>query len=424
MPNECKEKIDAVFGVVKSGSHDKAEKLDLIKCSLFCGKLKSKVPMIRLNLSQVTHPPKTFFRPGDTLEVKSVRINETGTFSLNIIPLKQFRIFNRTSQEKTLMRSPLLIFIQAKAEYYLDGFTLAVFKALLTADRSNLSNEWKEVFKRLGVFHIFAISGMHIGILFLWLSFVLQRLVSFPNRWVLKGYGVLVSDVVCIVLIVLFLDMIGMPISAERAVLMLTWWLLVKHVLFWQPAWLILCAVALIVLTENHAVLGQLSFQLSFLSVAGILFLLPLLPISSRADSIVPKVFKMSSSTVIVSFWLLLFTIPIIQQLVDQRSLLAPLNNLIHISFISLIFLPILLVVLLFNLFTFYLGISFGEYQLYTLVHLFGKCWEKLLTVNDTVNDLFLIDIPYNWSPFSMISYWAFLLLIVQFLKWRRKERK
>ncbi|MCG8333614.1 MAG: ComEC/Rec2 family competence protein [Proteobacteria bacterium] len=423
-PDVCTGETDTVIGVVKSDSHDNKEHIDLIKCSLFCGRLKSRVPTIRLDLRQATRQTKVSYRPGDTLEMKSLHIKKTGVFGITGTPTKQFRIYNRTSQEKTLMRSSLLIFIQAKAEYYLDGFSLAVFKALLTADRSNLSNEWKAVFKRLGVFHIFAISGMHIGILFLWLSFVLHKMVAFPNKWVIKGYGVLAGDIACIVLIVLFLNMIGMPISAKRAVLMLIWWLLVKHVFYWQPIWLILLAVALIVLMENHAVIGQLSFQLSFLSVTGILILLPLLPIPNRADSYIQKIFKPSFSTVVISLWLLLFTMPVVQQLVEQRSLLVPLNNLVHITFTSLIFLPISLIVLGFNLFTFYFGFSSGEYQLYTVVHLIGKCWEKLLTVNDTVNNLFLIDIHYDWTPYSMLSYWAFLILIVQFLKWRQRENR
>lgn len=424
LPDECTEEIDSVIGIVKNDSHDNKAQIDLIKCSLFCGRLKNKVPVIRLDLSQATLKKKASFRPGNTLEIKAVQINEKGVVGLTVVPANGFRIYNRTSQEKTLMRGPLLIFIQTKAEYYLDGFSLAVFKALLTADRSNLSNQWKTTFKHLGVFHIFAISGMHIGILFLWLSFVFQRIVAFPNKWVLKGYGVFVSDMACIVLIVLFLNMIGMPISAERAVLMLLWWLLVKHVFYWQPIWFILCAVATIVLAENHAVIGQLSFQLSFLSVAGILILLPILPIANQGDSLIQRTFKLSFSTIAISFWLLLFTMPVVQQLTYQRSLLIPLNNLIHISFISLIFLPILLVVLLFNLFTFYFGFSFGEYHLYTIVHLIGKCWEKLLILNDSFNELFLFDIHFHWTSFTMKLYWALLVLIIQLLKWRQGKKR
>lgn len=84
----------------------------------------------------------------------------------------------------------------------------AVYRALVLGDRTSLSPEAKELFRQTGTAHLFAISGLHIGLIASFLFLVFGRLdprVKF----------------LCVGLLLLFyLLLVGSPPSAVRAFLM------------------------------------------------------------------------------------------------------------------------------------------------------------------------------------------------------------
>jgi ComEC/Rec2-related protein len=416
LPDICQETIHILQGTIKSDSHHLDSQLDFINCIVWCKDIPTKKAITRLYLPKPENNSKRYFQPGDRIELKNVKIVDEGIYGLKVKADSGFRYFNLSSQERTLNRNQLFFYIQSKARYYLDSFSLNMVKALLTADRSDLGLYWSNAFRQLGIVHIFAISGMHIGILFLWFVFVCRKIVSFPNILIYKGYGILIGDIVSIILILLFLNMIGMPISAKRAVMMLLWWLIIKHLMAWQPLWFVIFGTALVILMEMPVAIGQVSFQLSFLSVFGIISILPILPRNKGADSTLERILKYLMSTFIISCWLMLFTLPVTQNLVEYQSLLTPINNVIHIAFISLIFLPLLILVLFFNLIGFYFGFVPGEFYIYSLVNICSQFWKKMLTINLTANSHFLFQIPFQWNRFTVSLYWSLLFLTARLL--------
>ncbi|MBR6932526.1 MAG: ComEC/Rec2 family competence protein [Bacteroidales bacterium] len=58
--------------------------------------------------------------------------------------------------------------------------TAALLKALLTGDRSSLAKETVAVFRKAGASHLLALSGLHIGILYLLLGYVLAPVGHSP----------------------------------------------------------------------------------------------------------------------------------------------------------------------------------------------------------------------------------------------------
>ncbi len=203
---------------------------------------------------------------------------------------------------------------------------------------------------------------------------------------------------------------------------MLAWWLLIKHLFHWQPLWFVLSGVALGVLLNNPSVIGQVSFQLSFLSVAGILAILPFLPTGSFENALPLKTLKRAFSTFIVSCWLLIFTFPIVHSLTGYQSLASPLNNFIHIFFVSTIFLPALFFVLGLNLLGFYTGIEPGEVYIYSLVNFLARIWEKILIWNDSLSSHLLMQIPFEWNAVTLSLFWGFLIAIPICLHQYRNE--
>lgn len=89
----------------------------------------------------------------------------------------------------------------------------AILLAMILGDKGNLSYEWTEKFRVCGISHLLAISGWHIGIIFLFLNIIL-----FPIGRI--KYGQYVKSIIIILVIWLYAAMVGYTPSVCRAALM------------------------------------------------------------------------------------------------------------------------------------------------------------------------------------------------------------
>jgi len=140
------------------------------------------------------------------------------------------------------------------------GFT----QTLLLGDKKDLDPLLLGKFQQAGLAHILAISGMHIGLLFL----MLERITFWFERTLklLVVLGVLWSYVV----------LLGFSPSASRAVLGISIWLLLKYTYKWTSAVHILLLSAFISLCFNPYLIFDVGFQFSYSAVLGILLFYPL----------------------------------------------------------------------------------------------------------------------------------------------------
>ncbi|MBU2514792.1 ComEC/Rec2 family competence protein [bacterium] len=409
LPEVCIEQIDHLSGVANENSLGNSGYHRFSKLTIWCKGHQIFKPFGNLPVDPQTKLKTRWLNPGSRYEFKNIKLEEVDSWTLTIQPKKNFQLFNLTSQDKYLNRSYLLVYIESKVEYYLDGFPRSIFKALALANRSEFSPKLRTALKDLGISHIFAISGMHIGIFYLWLTFFLRRFTSFPLAIIKKGNASLIIDLTSLLLIFGFLQIIGMPISAQRAIMMLAWWIIIKHLFYWQSVWFILLGVATVVLAFQPAAIGQLSFQLSFLSVAGILLILPFLPRTLTRDSYLKKTCKAVCSIFIISLWLLAYTFPIINQLTEKQSFIIPLNNVFHILFMSLVLLPIFILVLFALIFGYFSGVVFAELYLFTIVSFTCHLWKEILYGNESLNSIMQFSLGFNWNGLSMGLYWSIL---------------
>lgn len=146
----------------------------------------------------------------------------------------------------------------------------ALAQALLLGLRGQLPDAVSDNFRRAGVAHLLAISGLHLGILLLLTVGTLHRLLGRHTHAPLAlAFG----------LIWLYVLTSGAPASAVRAAIMGSVYLaalgLGRPRESLLPA-LALSAVAMTVLEPR--IVAQISFQLSFAAMAGIVLALPWLP--------------------------------------------------------------------------------------------------------------------------------------------------
>ncbi len=142
--------------------------------------------------------------------------------------------------------------------------------AMLLGDRTGISQETKEAFRKSGLSHILAISGLHIGIVYLFLNSLLSFLDRLPM-------GKATRTIITIIILAAYAFITGASPSVCRAVLMISMISLGK--LFFQETngLNLLATTALLLLVIDPRSLFQVGFQLSFSAVAGIMLLTPLL---------------------------------------------------------------------------------------------------------------------------------------------------
>lgn len=145
---------------------------------------------------------------------------------------------------------------------------LAMLRAILLGENSQLQRVWKDRFRRTGTYHILVVSGLHVTVLAAFLVFLL-RLLGLPQTWTLMlatigawGYAALT----------------GCHTSVIRAAAGLTLFLLAGYFFRQRRLLNILAAIAIVFLVVDPAQLFEAGFQFTFLAVAMIgAFAVPLL---------------------------------------------------------------------------------------------------------------------------------------------------
>lgn len=154
--------------------------------------------------------------------------------------------------------------------------TAALVKALVIGDKGGITPEQRELLARGGVSHIFAISGLHLGLIALFLYSAALVLYRRSETFLLLAPPKRLLPLLVIPLLFVYLLLTGNALPTRRAFLMiLAGGLLLLGARRMRPLRL-LASIAFILLLFEPLALFEPSFQLSFAGVLGILLLLPL----------------------------------------------------------------------------------------------------------------------------------------------------
>ena len=183
-----------------------------------------------------------------------------------------------------------------------DG-TAALVKALALGDKSSLAPEVTAAFRASGAAHILALSGLHLGIFYLCLSYLLAPLGRSPR----------VKKIKCVIIILLsaaYVIVAGASASLVRALIFIilreSAQLLCRKISLLR----ILLAALMIQLIISPGEITSAGFQLSYLAVGGIAILYPwlegLYPAGGRLD-FVRKIWQLLALSISCQ----LFTAPV-----------------------------------------------------------------------------------------------------------------
>jgi len=217
---------------------------------------------------------------------------------------------------------------------------VALLQALSIGDKALISQDMWTVFSRLGINHLVAISGLHIGLVamaaFLLTGF-LWRCSARLCLWLPAPHA---QAVVAIFMAAGYSTMAGFSIPTQRAMIMLFVIMAGKLLLKHMPTGRQLPVAAFLILLFDPISVISAGFWLSFVAVVAIYVALCR---DNQQISAIKKLIKVQ--------WLItLFLMPLTLFFFKQASLISPLVNLLLIPVFSFLIVPIALLISLLNL--------------------------------------------------------------------------
>jgi competence protein ComEC len=233
----------------------------------------------------------------------------------------------------------------------LSNTTSPIYTALILGERQGLASKLREPFDRSGVSHIMAVSGLHLGLV-AWLFFIsIKWLLSLSYRVTLVTDIRKLAAIITTVPVIAYGLLTGLQISTQRAMVMVLVFLWSFIIGREKDVWSSLSLAALIILTLNGDALFTISFQLSFVAVAGILWLAPL--IFSRIakfkkdkeffnkSQILHSILTYTLGLIAVTTAATIMTIPLIAHHFHRFSIVALPANLTVVPIIGLWVIPL-----------------------------------------------------------------------------------
>ncbi|MBL7800426.1 MAG: ComEC/Rec2 family competence protein [Chitinophagales bacterium] len=198
---------------------------------------------------------------------------------------------------------------------------LAVASAIMLGYRDYMNADIVQAYASSGALHVLSVSGLHVGILFLALQFLLQWMDKYRQLKWLK---------VLLVLAVMFFYAVltGLSPSVLRAVVMFTFFVIAKVLNRDNNMYNVLGVSCLLLLFWNPYLITEIGFKLSYLAVLGIVVLYPILqPILTFKN----KILKGAWSITCLSIAAQIATFPISLYYFHQFPNLFLISNLIII---------------------------------------------------------------------------------------------
>ena len=239
-----------------------------------------------------------------------------------------YKIMNATSID--IIRNENIFYkirnnINNKINNY-DGKINTYLNLFLLGNRANLNNDTYGHYKENGIWHLFAVSGMHIDLIVLALSYLLKRFKY--------------NNIIICIIVFYFLFLTDFAPSVLRSGIFYYLKSILNILKIKLDNKQILFLDALIILLINPFTIYNAGFQYSFLITYSIM-----LESNNLTGKYIMKIFKISLLSVVVS-------LPITVNMNYEINLMSILLNIIYIPYITYIVFPISILTFMCNIFS------------------------------------------------------------------------
>ncbi len=225
----------------------------------------------------------------------------------------------------------------------------SVYKALLIGDASEISQETLEAFKGSGCRHILSISGAHLSILATFLFFIIYWLLRRSEYLILRYPVKKIAAGLCLLPLAIYTLLAGANTPVIRAMIMVTVFMVALCADKRKSLFIPLALAALLILIWDPNSLFTASFQLSFMAVASIALVSPILTRLVTAEErketfyqrIKSRLCQFTLAALTVSMAATIGTAPLLLYYFNRISVVGPAANLPVESLICLWSLPL-----------------------------------------------------------------------------------
>ncbi|MEZ4756711.1 MAG: ComEC/Rec2 family competence protein [Flavobacteriales bacterium] len=280
----------------------------------------------------------------------------------------------------------------------------ALVKALVLGQRDELDPSIGQAFVRSGTVHVLAVSGMHVGLIYV----LLGRLLSVLGQGRHAG---IVRALLLLLCLWAYAGLTGGSPSVLRATTMFSFFVLAEVLGRRQSSLNSLTAAAVLLLAWDPGMLVQASFQLSFLAVLGILlFLRPLRALWHPRAWLLQQVW----SLVAVSVAAQVFTTPV---------------SLLLFKAFPLWFLPANVVVVTAMSFAIYVSLAFVVFHWVPYLSALLVLVLSWTLRAATVSAAFIADLPAAYPAvriniLTALLLYALILALAVWLVWRWRSAR
>ena len=211
------------------------------------------------------------------------------------------------------------------------GGTSELLRALLTGQRDGLSRDTVAAFRAAGASHILALSGLHLGIIYLLLS----KLLAIFGNWRIAAVA---RSIIIVAVAAFYTLMTGAAPSTVRALLFICINELMRHSPGRRKSPLaVWCCALMLQLIISPWQIRSVGFQLSYLAMLGIFLVFPWLNDFYPGDGSGLRPVRRVWSSMALSLACQLFTAPLVWLRFGTFPKYFLLTNLLALPFTSLL---------------------------------------------------------------------------------------
>ena len=299
------------------------------------------------------------------------------------------------------------------ASSVLKGDDLAVALALSIGDRSRIGNLLRQKFASIGIAHLLAISGLHVGLVAAILYFIIKFMLGFFPSVLLRFPIQRLSAGISIVAIWIYIMFVGSSVSAVRAGIMISVYMFGVMMGRRQDLLTTLAIAVIMILSVSPLAIYDVSFQLSVASVFGIILFMPLFSGYSNSlasDSFLSKIKKWIVISLAITISAMLWSSPFATYHFNMFAPAGLIVNLFAVPAVSFLLLPIIILASLSSLVMPHLSLPVWTASGFLIGHFL-----------DFVNLAYVLTkkfiIHASPVPLEMMIVYAALFLVVMFKK-------
>ncbi|MCR5195685.1 MAG: DNA internalization-related competence protein ComEC/Rec2 [Pseudobutyrivibrio sp.] len=285
-------------------------------------------------------------------------------------------------------------------EQYLTGEEAGFLSSVVMGERGGLENELKELFQRVGVAHVLAVSGLHVSVICMFVyRFFRRRRLGYVTSGILSGALAIIYGIIT-----------GGSVSSIRAIGMFILFLVAQMLGECYDMLTAMAIMALALLVPNPLYITNSSFIFSFGAVLVIWFIA--LPMADRYKRIYGnenKFLEKAISGLVFSAGIFVGMVPVTTMFFNQIPIYSILLNMI--------ILPLMPLLLGLGLIAGIVGLIFPVLAEYLLLacHYIIYFYEWLSSlVSKLPGDATIVG---HRSVFAIVVYYLVLLVVLYFLK-------